>query len=255
MKITPDATRSFGVIFCTVLIFALGFILGMAAWDKAPPSSTDSWLYRWQTLIGAFVALIAAGIGAWFINKQIATARRIEEEKRQLRQTAIRAVLPLSLSELCDYAMRSSARLKELHEACNDQILDQHSDVDRSFPQLPKEVSSIFRDFIECSTAPQARPLIDILSMIQVQSSRFRSIEAHHDEAELLTQHYIEALIIENAELYARSAAVFEFARFKSDTCEFVDQNKAVNQAIWFFRLSDDIRYTQMRASVQRLYT
>lgn len=254
MTISPAATRSFGVIFCVFLIFAIGVLSGMAVLDKAPSSNTDSWLFRWQTFIGAVVALIAAGIGAWFLNKQITTARRIEEEKRRLRRTAIRAILPLSLSELCDYAMRCSEKLTFLHEACEDEILDRHSEIDRTFPSLPKDVSTTFRDFIECADEEHARPLIDILSKIQVQSARFREIELNPPNAPMVMKLNIESYIVENAELYARAAAVFDYARFRAETCKFGDQKNSILSTLRIFRYADDLRYARMMAWVERSY-
>lgn len=250
----PDTTKHIGLALCLLGAFWLGALCAGAALDQAPATNTESWLYRWQTLIGAVVALIAAGIGAWFIKRQIETTERLENEKRIMRQRSIRAVLPLSLSELCDYAMRCSEKLTFLHRACGDQLLDRHADIDRTFPALPAGLATVFKEFIECSPENEARPLIEILSKLQVQSARFREIELNPENAPLVLKDNIEDYIIENAELYARAEAVFDYARFRSDRCDLADVSGAALRALWFFRFNDDLRYANLMRMAERRY-
>ena len=75
---------------------------------------------EWQILIAGMVALAAAFVGGAYIteqirtlnsqvNRQIEASQNLEDERRHRKFAAARAVLPLTLSNLCEYAARCGA--------------------------------------------------------------------------------------------------------------------------------------------------
>lgn len=82
-------------------------------------TATPTWkhlielLYLWQAQTGAAFALAAAVLGAIVIPHQTGTTRRLEETRRTRRADTLRAVLPLILTELADYAANCAGFLPD----------------------------------------------------------------------------------------------------------------------------------------------
>lgn len=125
-------------------------------------------LFMWQIQTGDAFALAAALIGAAVVLDQTATTRRLEEIRRARRATALRAVLPLMLTEISDYASRCAginARL--LAQPSNTAIRENR---DLGFPDLPAGVVDRLIDLIEASERDHARPLIILAKRVQISS-------------------------------------------------------------------------------------
>ena len=80
---------------------------------------------EWQILIAGIIALAAAFVGGAYIteqirvlnsqvNRQIEASQNLENSKRLRKFAAARAVLPLTLGNLCEYASRCGAALKAM---------------------------------------------------------------------------------------------------------------------------------------------
>jgi putative Mn2+ efflux pump MntP len=61
------------------------------------------WIYNYQSLIGGIIALSGAAVGAWFLHKQIRQTTEIENERRERKRAALRAVGPIILSSVIQY--------------------------------------------------------------------------------------------------------------------------------------------------------
>src|SRR5438445_2079765 len=86
------------------------------------PNGVTGWLQNWQTLIAATVASTIASIAAYVAfqntSRSLAHAERLETNRRRRKHAAVRAVLPLALSQVIAYAERSAHALDALVASC-----------------------------------------------------------------------------------------------------------------------------------------
>jgi len=87
------------------------------------PHGFTEWLHGWQTLIAASVALGAAYVAYWNTNRSLAHAKKLEADRRESKLTALRAMLPLALAQICEYAYRTAQSLNVLIAQCVNEVL------------------------------------------------------------------------------------------------------------------------------------
>ncbi len=131
-------------------------------------------LFLWQTQTGAAFAIAAAFIGGAVVLHQTATTRRLEDVRRSRRAAALRAVLPLALSELCDYAARCAAISAELLAQPSSSPVKAPG---LSVPSLPPGLVDQLTELIEASEPDHARPLIVLVRRVQIQHARMRDMQ------------------------------------------------------------------------------
>lgn len=148
------------------------------------------------------------------MNAGMRQATDLEQKRRDHELDGARAVLPLALSNMCGYAERSADLLRAMLDASAS--FPDHVSVPADFnpPELPDEAISVFRDCIRFAHHDEARQLADLLSEYQVQNVRLRAIpdDAHRGR---LSKNNVHEYVLDSAELYARAANIFDYARRK----------------------------------------
>jgi hypothetical protein len=173
------------------------------------------WVERWQTLITGLLAIVAAFIGGWFINRQVAEAKTQEGERLRRRHFSARAMAPLALSTLTEYTLGVAEALGNIHgQAVGGGI--PHTAVIPTFPSLPTDVLSSFRDMVETSNEGVAGAFADILSDVQIQRARIRSLVSDIPRHTVLSLN-IEQYLIDAASIHAQASALFSYARREVD--------------------------------------
>jgi len=196
-------------------------------------------LYLWQTQTGAAFALAAALVGAIALVRQTTATERRAKTRRARRAAALRAVLPLMLTELTDYAERCvtifSAVLKRNltslalnpAERSAPQQLWWVAD-DEQLPPLPERLVEQLIELIETSEPDHARPLILLARSVQLQHARARELRGRvvrrrdvpqggatrrDDGAQVITRANVVDRVIDAAEVLARCEKLFGYAR------------------------------------------
>ncbi len=169
-------------------------------------------LFRWQTLTGAVFAIAAAVIGATAILHQTETTRQREEKRRERRAAALRAVLPLALTELSDYAARCAT-------ICAEWLVQSRaqggSALAFQFPALPTGLVDTLIELIEAIESDHARPLVVLLRRLQIQHARARDIQQRvtGQHGKILLRNNVVGGVIDAAEIHARCSKLFAYAR------------------------------------------
>jgi hypothetical protein len=169
-------------------------------------------LYLWQTQVGAIFAIIAAGIAATVVLLQISAERRLDETRRLRRASALRAVLPLALTELSDYATNCARTLATLLQQPNSLSANLAG---KQFPPLPAGLVGRLMEFIEVSEPNHARPLIVLAKRVQIQHARIRDTQQGmtNQHGSILYQPNLSGRLIDTAEIFARCGALYKYAR------------------------------------------
>ena len=187
-------------------------------------------LFLWQAQTGAAFALAAALIGAIAIMRQTGATERRAEERRERRATALRAALPLMLSELLDYSKRCADIFAEVLEPSVDPGLRppgpgrpwdwptyEHLPLTPALlPSLPSGFVEQLTDLIEAIPPDHARPLVILVRRVQIQHARALNLQRRilsPREEETVVQMNVHLCLIDAIEVRARCDRLFPYAR------------------------------------------
>jgi hypothetical protein len=232
-----------------ILIVLLGTWLGIFG---SLPNGFAAWLQSWQTLAAALVASIAAVIAFRNTSRSLQHAESLERRRRDRKHAAVRAVLPLALSQVTDYAERSARQLNELVGKCIAEALPPRTATPKLIQPLPAETLKTLAEFIEYSDQIDVSLIEATVASIQVHDARTRGIvEDNSDPSNehIVTQFQLEGRIVDAAAVYAAVGAVYDYARRRKDTLPKAITWDAVaaaldNMRFWqeeFPRLREDI--------------
>jgi hypothetical protein len=203
------------------------------------------WVKDWQTLVAATVALIAAVVAFHNTSRSLRDAERLEAHRRHRKRNAVRAVLPLALAQVTEYAERSARALVELAKRCSPgPTLPQGLAPESIIQALPAETLATLAEFIEYSDVVNCRIVEQTVAWIQIHDARVGDIFERNcdpsDEPDVVRKEEIEARIIDAASIYAGAAAVFEYARQQQEQLPVDLSWDAVRGALRSMRLWDE---------------
>lgn len=189
------------------------------------PDGVAKWLQGWQTLIGATVATIAAGIAF----RNLTQAQKLETHRRQRKHASQRATLPLALSQISSYAKETAKALRGLIDKCQNETLPTHAIRSSTFYKtVPSEALNALAEFIEYSDDVNVDVLASTLALIQIHDSRLREMvseNADPSSSHMILRSNIENSIIDAATISAGAASAFAYARRR--------QNEMPPELLW----------------------
>ena len=210
-----DPRLSFPIALFFSCLFALAFeaLFGALA-DK---------LKEWQTLVSAILGTSAALLAAYIAYRNLNQSRDLHAETRKRKHAAVRAVLPLALAHVSEYAERSTQALHSLLPQAGPNGLPRAAAPLNLVEPLPSETQKTLTDFIEYSDPPLDPRLVEeTISIIQIHNSRLRGlVTRNHDQSpsivHVIARANIQAHIIDAASIYAAAGAVLAYARPQRD--------------------------------------
>ncbi len=154
---------------------------------------------QWAPFATNIVAMTAVGIAIY----QQRTITQRETEVRNRKARAARAVLPLALSEFCEYAGSSADVLKKSYPrpAWNTGVLNE-------CPSMPPDTIKVLQACIEHSESKDAEIMSTIIREVQVQHFRMKGLVGQASPS-----HRFDSVITNTVAIYALSSAIFKFAR------------------------------------------
>lgn len=206
------------IAFAAVCVLPYAFLFGRSMLRHSTVQHFIALSYIWQTLIAAGFAVVAALTGACLLLCQIGQTAELENRRLRNRARALRAALPLALSELSDYA-KKCAELNATLTSKQTNGMVQTNGV--QFPSLPVGLVADLTDLIEASDENHGRPLIDLIRRVQIQHARALSIQDRatgHNLVSVTTVNNLKAGVLDAAEIFARCSALFEYARGEATT-------------------------------------
>lgn len=189
----------------------------MRAVVTAPKKDWIEIAQDWQGLEAGALAIIAAIIGLIALNRQTRQNALIEQDRiaRQLR--ARRAVLPLTLSALSDWANSCGLILLDAMKKIASQSVFTS---DGEMPELPGNLVRDLERFVEACDESGAASISNLLGDIQIFDARMRS--AGFIASGQKTRHQassdVESHLIGIATIAAHIASLFEYGRRMSET-------------------------------------
>ena len=234
-----------------MLIVLLGVWLGIFG---PMPDGFTKWLQGWQTLIAAVVAAIAVIVAFKNTDRSLAHAGALEINRRRRKHAAVRAVLPLALSQIIAYAERSALALGDLVGKCDGETLPAGVVTESFIEPLPSETLKSLADFIEYTDTTSVEVLESTVAWIQIFGSRIRALVQHNNDPTgtwVVVRTEIEGLIVDAATIYAGTASAFDYARRRRADMPTELLWDAVSAALRNMRLWDD-EYPRVHQAVER---
>jgi hypothetical protein len=201
---------------------------------------------EWQTLIAGFLALVGAGWTVRGLRAQIRQTEQLGEDRRRREDLAARAVLPLALSDMSRYA-RDCIQLLSKYVTGGRPIVP----ADLEWPQASSESIATFRDCARFADPRVATQIHDLLSTLQVQQARLRSLIVKSRGKQMSLDKGVDA-IINAAEVHAKNNDLFEYARdddaVHSSTTVSQLRTALRNSGIWEVQHPAHLRINQIGA-------
>ncbi len=165
-------------------------------------------LFDWQNAYGGIAAVVAAFIGGRYILRQIEQARTAADDLRHREERAAKAVLPLALSELSQYARDCIRMLDPLTRREDADI-----PADLEAPRIPAHTASALQLCARHADPANVDRIAKALGKLQVNHSRLTSW-VQRVRAERRIRH-VEGLdcMVSAMELHAAIDELFRYAR------------------------------------------
>lgn len=189
--------------------------MGVDMWNQITELATtlDWWpaisqhAFDWQTLIAGFLALVGAGWTVRGLRAQIRQTDQLAENRRSREELAARAVLPLALSDMSGYA-RDCIQLLSIYVTGEKPVVP----ADLEIPRTSPDSVGTFRDCARFADPKVATKIHALLSTVQVQQARLRSLIRRSRGKRMSVEKGVDAMI-DAAEVHAKNDDLFEYAR------------------------------------------
>jgi hypothetical protein len=219
MKIIPDRPA---IVAASAVVLLL-LVLLVLIWLHSNA------VQEWQILIAGMVALAAAFVGGAYIteqiralnnqvNRQFEASQNLENERRLRKFAAARAVLPLTLNNLCEYASRCGAALKTMLGHQLDEKIPNEIEIP-DLPTLPKDVIDELRNVVEFGDEQISEAAATLIGEIHYKTVRLKNLwqeyraPGHH----VTPVSNVESQVLDMALIYARGIALFDYARGETE--------------------------------------
>lgn len=208
-----------------LLVIAVGFIVWVDAslsckgmpneWPSGKRCELVKFFYDWQQLLGGLFAIAAAVFGWVAINRQVRQAEEHEKERLRRKHDAARAMLPLALSDITDYAHLCAESLLTLYCRRKEESIQKLENTWHP-PRIPSGPTADLRDMVEAASSPlEGQTIARMLARIQVQAARLRSLaqDLRPSDDTVVTAICIERFLVDTIEISALASSAFRFAR------------------------------------------
>ena len=226
---------------------ALGFIV-LAAWVGRVGSA--NFVQQYQDLIGSIITLIGALFAVGVVLKQIrhaeadaaqerAHAKMLSDREQQQvfdlaaealdrRSSAARTLMPGALAAVNGYAencLQIMDSMRVQHSAPADPCAFAPAMVLAPFPSPPRDAILDLRDCVEPAPADVQEAILDLVVTVQIQNSRllslYRSVSGQRFSPFVqIGPQEIARRIVEALDVYARSSALYDYARRRTEHAE-----------------------------------
>jgi hypothetical protein len=199
-----------------------------------------NWLYEYQTLVAALIALAGAWWGVSAINRQILQTEQFEQTRLASKRAASRSVLPLTLSAICDYAEDCVRTLQNLLEKCESGLLPESVNICR-IPDIQPEALGAIKEMTEAARPHERDTLSSLVEAIQIQRSKMRRVlSERRGNGQPVLAACLEGYIVDSAEVYARSSGLLLYSRRLAEIPQATVTANDVERALRNLHIYDD---------------
>jgi hypothetical protein len=192
-------------------------------------------LDKWQTLVAGGLALIGAMWTVYYIHRQIKQVDDLEKARRSREELAARAVLPLALSQLVQYANECLQLIKD-HSMQPENLHRPPLGENIELPTVQRDIIGTLQACVRYGDDNVVAQISTLLATLQVQQARLRDLISRRAQWPNRRIPRVQALdvMIDAAEVHAKASALFEYGREVADM-RAKSTRQEINSA--FFRI------------------
>ena len=212
-----DSRQAVVAAYASLLVVFVLFVLGASHpewWENV------GFVYRFQTLIGAGVAVVAALIGGGAVYHQTLSNRARNRQQDLVKERATRAILPHILSRIMDYVEGCISTLNFIRNS----TYDGHVRKGIAFPaapELPFELMERLAVATETAGVPAQDAMSGLILNLQLQSARLtmysEAVRPGSQSSLLVLVTNIDTVALDTAAIYARAERLYPYARGQSE--------------------------------------
>lgn len=188
--------------------------------------------------------MLALGAAIWagaLLRSQIMQSERHETERLRRRHAAVRATLPLALSQLSDYAEGVARQFTQfVREA--DEHIDQDALSNITLPELSDSFLKTLIDTIEAAPTETPREaMADMIRDLQILQSRIR-FHTNVERGKITLKSNIEDIIVRAAEIEGWVAILYPYSRRQLDEVKpvnLLEESKKSLNSFGFYEETD----------------
>ncbi len=152
-------------------------------------------LFEWQGLESGILALVAAGAGVFFLNRQIKQQDHLHDSAKRSRFAVAKAKTPLAAIEISDHArlyLAQAQRLFPLVQARSRQTFEFHG------PRFPAEAAKILDALVENSDdTVLIEEISSLYSEQQVLSARLAKVERPSEHTLTIIDYILQPIMMD----------------------------------------------------------
>ncbi|WP_443750196.1 hypothetical protein [Asticcacaulis solisilvae] len=202
---------------------------------------------NYLSVIVSSSALAVSMAAAWLLLVQISQSGRQERQRLHRRHLAVRAAMPLLLSDIIDYTDAQVEGLRLIFADLEQDLEDRRGRVFAA-PPLDANIVQRLQDAIEASPRADIQErLADVLSTMQLVNSRLNglALASWEHDGQLSRENLIENMI-DVASLRALTSTLYRYVRRETETLDSYTYDTLMDEVrgIYFFDRSgrdDDI--------------
>lgn len=180
--------------------------------------SVGQWLFDWQTLLAGALALAGALLTVHYLHKQIIVTENMEIERRRREENALKAILPMALSEIVRYSVECIKLLNTFVTRQSPLMPGgMHVGPLGELPRVQSNAVETIRDCTRYADPETAGRLATLLNTLQVQQARLRRVLDPASKYRAVVKFEAFEVMIGSAELCAKASALFEYGRASAD--------------------------------------
>ncbi len=253
----PRPTKMTWMLFGSLCALTLGvplLVFGRSLWFDHSVHNFVRLVNEGQAIITGVIAIQAAAVAGYFVNRQIVETRLIEQEKINRRFRAVKASLPIILGAIGDYAKECSLALEPVYHSSSQIIQRSHKSL--NLPVFPVEIIKEISEIIEYGPDNIIAIFESLIRSIQIHLSRIASTEralAGRSQTLVLRQNILNHMV-DIAEIDARKNVWFSFARGSNEIPSTTITASMVIESCWIL-LENPEQVDQLGEYIRNRYT
>ncbi|ACE92034.1 hypothetical protein RHECIAT_CH0003086 [Rhizobium etli CIAT 652] len=252
-KLKKRHTFAIGMLF-GLLVFAIGrevcWAFAAQPWGLAISGAlTTVGSLKWidTTLVTGSIAAVVAFFSLGAVGRQILQAERMENDRFLAKRASAQAILPLTLSDITAYAQDMAVNLDLTLDQCVNGVLPRPANLP-DFPTPPERAINELARMVEHSFASERLFVSRLLSVIQVVRSRVDGMVIGNAGDELTLDMNIHSMMIDCAEIHARTSALYNFGRNIDAKMPSTIKTSDVTRALLQLSLEDSLPAERIEA-------
>lgn len=180
------------------------------------------WIYYFQTLITGIVAVFAAGITVYFLQKQIKQSAEHRKDTIRRQNVSARVGMIKALSEICEYSRLSIDYVNEIFSLWSKDHRANPFEPNNSCPVYPQEALDKVQLVVDGASSSDAKIIGEFVSLAQIQNVRMKKILSDLNDNKWFTMREVNfhEHLFDAIGLLKFSQRFFEYGRLQSDTIE-----------------------------------